>query len=249
MAAPHGVVREGYKFDMRTKLIGLGVLATLAGCAGERDLTGGPALRVVSAEQFPAPTREDLILQQKSYVIGPMDKVSIDVYGLPDLSKTVTVDSNGTIALPLVGTILAAGRTGAELADAIAASLRSRYVRDPQVTVNTDTVGQVVTVDGQVQSPGLYPVQGKMTLIRAIAGARGLTQYARSSYVVVYRQVNKRNVATLFDLRSIRQGLYADPDIYGNDVIYVGESAGSRLFATAIQSGALLSAPLVAILN
>ncbi len=76
-----------------------------------------------------------------------------------------------------------------------------------------------------------------------------MTQYGRSDYVVVYRQVNKRNIATLFDLRAIRQGLYEDPEIFGNDVIYVGESASSRLFATALQSGALLSAPLVAILN
>ena len=234
---------------MRKHLAGVGLLVALAGCAGERELTGGPALTVISVDQLPAPTREDQILQQKSYVVGPMDKVTVDVYGLPDLSKTLTVDSSGTIALPLVGTIMAAGRTTAELSGDIAARLRTRYVRDPQVTVNTDTVGQTMTVDGQVQAPGLYPVQGKMTLIRALASAHGLTQFARTNYVVVYRQVNKRNVATLFDLRSIHQGVYEDPEIYGNDVIYVGESASSRLFATVLQSGALLSAPLVAIIR
>ncbi|MCC8307045.1 hypothetical protein LLJ07_09565, partial [Bifidobacterium bifidum] len=63
------------------------------------------------------------------------------------------------------------------------------------------------------------------------------------------RQVKGKQMAALYDLRAIRQGIYADPEIYANDIVYVGESAGRRLFQAAIQGGTLLSAPLIAILR
>jgi polysaccharide biosynthesis/export protein len=227
-------------------LIGAALLS-LAGCAGEK-LVGRPDLQVVQNEELPAPSRQDLILQQRSYVIGPLDRVIIDVYGAPDLSRTVQVDASGIISMPLLGDVPASGKSPAELASAISERAR-RFVRNPNVTVTVDAVNQVVTVDGQVTKPGLYPVLGRMTLVRAIASASGVSDYADTNFVVVYRRVNQHDMAALYDLRAIRQGLYPDPEIFPNDVVYVGESGGRRAFQAIIQGGALLVAPLVAILN
>lgn len=225
-----------------------GVALLVSGCASDK-LVGRPDLQIVSGETLPPPTRKDLILQQRSYVIGPSDKVTIEVYGLPDLGRTITVDASGSISLPLVGTVEASGKSPAELSAAIASRLRGRYVRDPQVTVNADTVNQMITVDGAVQAPGLYPVSGRMTLVRAIASARGVTEFARTDYVVVFRQVNDKSMAALYDLRAIRSGIYPDPEVYANDIVSVGESGSQRFFKTLLQSGALLTAPLVAVLQ
>ena len=68
------------------------------------------------------------------------------------------VDASGRISMPLVGTIDARGKTAGELAKAVEAALRGRYVRNPEVTVNIkSSVSQVVAIDGQVVEPGLYP--------------------------------------------------------------------------------------------
>lgn len=221
----------------------------LGACGGGDKLVGRSDLTIVRNQDLPPPNQRDQILQQRSYVIGPLDRVIIDVYGAPDLSRTVQVDASGLASLPLVGSVDAAGKTPAELAGIVESRLRGRYVKNPSVTVSVDTVNQVVTVDGQVQKPGLYPVVGRMTLVRAIASASGVGDYADTNFVVVYRKVNNHDMAALYDLRAIRQGLYPDPEIYPNDVVFVGESGGRRAFQTIIASGGLLAAPLVAILN
>ena len=223
-------------------------LATLSGCGGREQLVGRPGMQVVDNTEMPPPNRSDLLLQQRSYLVGPSDKVSIDVYGVSELSRSVLVDASGGISLPLVGTIVAAGKSPAEIGKVIEIALR-QYVRDPKVTVTLEQTSQVVTVDGQVEKPGLYPVNGRMTLIRAVASAQGMSEYANQSHVVVYRRVNGQDMAALYDLRAIRAGMYPDPEIYSNDVVYVGESGGRRAFQALIQGGALLTAPLVAILN
>lgn len=221
--------------------------ALVGGCSSDK-LVGRPDLQVVSSQTLPPPTRQDVILQQRSYVIGPLDRVAINVYGMSDLTQTVQVDASGQIALPLVGTLEASGKSTSELAALLASRLR-RYVKDPQVTVNADTVNQMITIDGAVEAPGLYPVTGRMTLVKAIASAKGVTQFANTNYVIVYRRVNDKDMAAVFDLRAVRQGIYADPELFPNDVVMVGESGGRRVFSDLLSSGALLTAPLVAILN
>lgn len=221
----------------------------LAGCAGPDKLVGRPELQILPGSDLPVPSREDLILQRRAYVVGPFDRVDIAVYGMPELTRTVQLDASGRFSLPLIGEIEATGYTPAELGEMIADRLRGRYVRDPQVAVNADTVNQMVTLDGDVQKPGLYPVTGRMTLVRAIASAQGVSEYAATNFVVVFRRVNNQDVAALYDLRAIRQGAYADPEVYANDVIYVGESQARRFFGTLVQASTLLVAPLVAVLQ
>jgi polysaccharide biosynthesis/export protein len=228
-------------------IVGIMMLAT-AGCSGPK-LIGRPDMKIVQGDSLAAPSRDDLILAQRSYLIGPFDKVSIDVYGVPELARTVQVDASGKIALPLAGEIQASGNTPTQLAALIADQLRGRYVRNPQVTVNTDTVNQTMTVDGQVKKPGLYPVSGRMTLIRAVATAEGMTEFAKSDFVVVFRRVNSQDLAALYNLQAIRQGVYPDPEIFANDIVFVGESRATRIFRDVITSGALLAGPLTAVLR
>jgi len=182
-------------------------------------------------------------------LIGPLDTIQIDVFNVPEFNREIQVDSSGRISMPLVGTIDASGKTAGELASAIASALRGRYVRNPDVTVNIkSSISQVVTMDGDLVEPGLYPVTNQMTLLRAIASAKGLTQFGRSEDVVILRTVGGQKMAGLYNIDEIRKGSYDDPAIYANDVVVVGDSPQRRLIRDLIAMAPFLAAPLITIL-
>lgn len=228
----------------------LGTLA-LAGCSGQQALGGSQDVQVVQADALPAPGARDVAEVARAYLIGPFDKLKIDVFGLPDLAQRITqVDSSGQLSFPLVGTLTAAGKTPTEVARMIEDGLRAKYIRDPQVTVNLEeTVSQVVAIDGEVREPGLYPVVGRLTLMRAVATAKGLSEYADKKDVVVFRTVNGQKMAALYNLNAIRRGTYPDPEIFANDVVVVGDSPGRRLFKDIVAASALITTPLIILLR
>jgi polysaccharide biosynthesis/export protein len=223
------------------------VLGALSGCGGSKPLGGASDLTVYEGNELPAPDRSDLVAESRAYLIGPFDRLTIDVFGIEELSdKEVQTDASGRISFPLAGIVEAAGRTPGEVEEEIEMRLRQRYVRDPQVTVNLkETVSQVITVDGQVKEPGLYPVIGKMTLMRAVATASGTAEFAKLNDVVIFRTVNGQKLAALYDLKAIRRGNYADPEVFANDVVVVGESEARKIFKDALQVVPLLSGPLI----
>lgn len=199
---------------------------------------------------MPVPGRGDMVAGDRLALIGPLDTITVDVFGVPELSREMQVDAGGRISMPLIDTIDAGGKTSGELSRDIESRLRGRFVRNPDVTVNiTSSVSQVVTVDGQVVEPGLYPVTNQMTLLRAIASARGLSEFAKQDDVVILRTVDGKKIAGLYNIAAIRRGLYDDPSIYANDVIVVGDSPQRRLFRDFVGVAPFLAAPLVAILQ
>lgn len=216
-------------------ILPIALLALTAACSdGPRALSTPGAVQAVA--ELPPPERMDLLANNRPYLIGPFDRLTINVFGIEDLSNIETqVDASGRMSFPLAGTIDAAGKTPGELETEIGNRLRGRFIRDPQVTVNLkETVSQVVTVDGEVAAPGLYPVIGKMTLMRAIAVAKGSKEYARLDDVVVFRTVNGQKMGAVYNLKSIRQGIYADPEVFANDVVVVGNSEARRAVHDAI---------------
>lgn len=236
---------------MHKLCVALLLVPLLAGCASRRPLESTARLTVIqNSGTMPAPSRQDLTADDRPALIGPLDTVEVDVFGVPELSREVQVDASGRIAMPLAGTIDARGTTAAELSDAIAGALRQRYLRDPRVTVNIkSSVSQVATVDGQVVEPGLYPVTNQMTLMRVIASAKGVNEFARTEEVVILRTVNGKKMAGLYDLDAIRRGSYDDPAIYANDIVVVGDSPQRRMFRDFVSLAPLLAAPLVAVLQ
>ncbi len=222
----------------------------LSACSNRPSIEPGPNLTLVASDDLPAPEGVVAGSETRPFRVGPFDKLSVSVFGIPEMSQTVQVDAAGRVAVPLVGAIQAAGLTPSEGSEQIAQGLRGRYVRDPQVAVNADeTSTQVFTVDGQVAEPGVYPVLGRMTLVRAIASAKGASEFARLEDVVVFRKVGDRQMAALYNLGAIRRGTYRDPEIYPNDVVVVGDSPSRRLFRDFLQASPILVAPLIAVLQ
>ena len=224
----------------------------VAGCAGKRQpLVSTDRFTIVPNNSvLPSPERDDLTAADRPSLIGPLDTILVDVFNVPELSREIQVDASGRIAMPLAGTLDARGRTAEELADTIRSALRARYIRDPQVTVNLkSSVSQVVTIDGQVIEPGLYPVTNQMTLMRAIASAKGLSEFARQDDVVILRTVKSQRMAGLYNIGAIRRGAYDDPMIYANDIIVVGDSPERRRFRDIVSLAPLLAAPIIALFN
>lgn len=210
----------------------------IAGCAGGGYgglADQGAAVQVRST--LPEPGLVDLTPDQRAYRIGPLDTISVNVFGAEELDRTGMVDAAGNFAMPLVGDIQVGGLTTAQVGERIAERLRGRYVRDPQVSVGvTEMRSQRVTIDGAVNQPGIYPVIGRMSLLQAIATARGTSEFASLDKVAVFRTVEGQRLAAVFSLKEIREGRLEDPQIFADDIVVVGESGSRRQFQQIIQS-------------
>ena len=232
---------HGVDFLNVVRISSILLLLSLSACAGAGAIGNSPGVTVLSTEGLPEPTRMDQLAANRPYLIGPFDKLTIE-----DLTKEVQIDASGRLSFPLIGVVEAAGLTPNELSTQIESRLRGRYVRDPEVTVNLDeTISQVITVDGEVDKPGLYPVVGRITLLRAVATAGGTSEFAKLSDVIIFRTVNGKQLAGLYNLKAIRRGNYGDPEVFANDVIVVGDSQARRIFKDILQASPLLTTPLI----
>jgi len=109
-----------------------------------------------------------------AYEIHPGDQLLVSVYGETALTQTVTVLPDGYVNLPLVGRVRLAGRTPEAARKQLAVALE-QYIRDPLVTVEVVTQGQIdALVLGDVKSPGKYALRSNAKLSDAIAAAGGL---------------------------------------------------------------------------
>jgi polysaccharide export outer membrane protein len=232
------------------RLVFLLAVLPLAAACSSNHLTSSANLRVATGV-LPPPTLADIAPTPRTFVLAPRDVVAINVFGLTDLSlDRIQIDNSGNIAMPLAGTFLANGKTPDALSREIEQRLRIAHVRNPKVAINIlETQSQLVTVDGEVTTPGQYPVLGNMTLSKAVASAQGATQFANTRYVVIYRTVETKRYAALYDLSAIRSGEADDPEIYSGDSILVGESRVRRIFSDVLAASPLLVAPIITLIQ
>ncbi len=182
-----------------------------------------------------------------AYRIGTHDVLDISVFKVPELSKTVQVADNGTVNLPLVGAIKATGRTAREIEGELTKKYGDKYLQNPQITVYVKEFNsQRVTIDGAVRKPGMYPMRGQTTLLRAVALAEGLDTHTADDTVVVFRQKDGKRTAARFDIAAIRSGAAEDPTLQSGDVVVVGSSAIKQSFNNILK--VLPSAGLFALL-
>lgn len=111
-----------------------------------------------------------------NYLIGPEDVLTIDVFDVPELSKLdVEVSNDGTVSVPLIGSVKAAGLTQRQLRDELTQEWGKKYLNHPQVTLFIkDFKSRPVSVVGSVAKPGVYYMTGRRTLVEVLALAGGL---------------------------------------------------------------------------
>jgi polysaccharide biosynthesis/export protein len=127
----------------------------------------------------------------RPYVIGVSDVVRVTVWKDPNLSTDAAVRPDGTITLPLVGEVVAAGRTVVELQGKIGEHL-SAFAKDAVVTVAVVEVNSYrFTVAGNVERPGMFAPRYYVTVSEAIALAAGPNRYASTGKVVIVRGAHR----------------------------------------------------------
>jgi len=203
-----------------------------ANATDQADSSGSPAMKPTTGSVSLAKPELQAARQltavsdpnSAAYRIGPLDVLDISVFRVPELSKTVQVAATGTINLPLVGEMPAAGRTAQDIERDLTKRLGAKYLQSPQVNVNIKEYNsQRVTIDGAVKKPGVYPIRGNATLLQMIATAEGLTETAQTD-IAVFRDRDGKRLAAKFDIDAIRTGREKDPQISEGDLIVVSDS-------------------------
>jgi polysaccharide export outer membrane protein len=129
-------------------------------------------------------------LSGSEYRLAPGDVVRIITYGEDPLTGEFRVSDQGTVALPLAGSVKAAGRTPHQLEEAVAAMLKKRgMLTRPSVSVEVSTYRPIYVL-GEVNKPGQYPFQPGMTMVSAAAVGGGFTYRAVQDYASVVRTVD-----------------------------------------------------------
>jgi polysaccharide biosynthesis/export protein len=122
----------------------------------------------------------------QEYRIGPNDLVEIKIDKAEELSGTYRITTAGSFLMKFLGQIPAQGKTSEQLAKQIADGLRGRYLVDPDVRVAVvQHSGQAYFIQGAVHSPGMFQVQGRLTLLELITLAGGLTEnHGSTAYLI-----------------------------------------------------------------
>ncbi|OOG81461.1 hypothetical protein B0E41_17800 [Hydrogenophaga sp. A37] len=161
------------------------------------------------------------------YRIGTNDLLEFDVFGVPDMRRSVRVNATGSVSLPLIGSVPLAGLTAQQAEALLAKKYGENYLQNPQVSLFIrEFTTQRITIEGAVAKPGIYPVTGQLTLLRALALAGGGAQYAELNEIMLFRNTRGQpSEPKVFDLDKIRSGEVPDPIIQSDDVIVVKRNA------------------------
>ena len=214
-----------------------GFLAMIVtGCADKR---GGP---IAYGQTLGVPDQPVLVPLESNYRIAPMDQLAIKVFKSDDLTGDYDVDLAGRISMPFVGEVDAASLTTAQLDAKLTDLFGQKYLEHPDVSVSIKrSSARVVTVDGAVKEAGSFPVAGSLTLIQAVAMAKGTSDDANSRRVAVFRTVGGQRQAAAFDLTEIRRGQAPDPQIYPGDIVVVDGSSIKAFQKQILQNIPILS--------
>jgi polysaccharide export outer membrane protein len=170
-------------------------------------------------------------------LIGIGDTLKITVLSEPDQSRNVVVDLSGRISLPLAKDIVVAGLSTSDAAEAIAQTL-SKFMKNPNVTVEiAEKAKKVVTITGQVRTPGVYPIDREMNLIEAVGLAGGFAEMADLTRVTVTRRGGTQ--PTICDLQAFLAGTLATANLIVQDGDVIGVPEKNPALGTVFVYGAV----------
>ena len=182
---------------------------------------------IKDSETLPTPGDQEQINNPEPYqfVLGVGDEVTISVWRHDDLKRSVTIDPQGNIYLPMAGKIAASGMSISDLGETITIRL-SKYIRNPVVDINASVIqSQKFYVLGEVKTPGVYMFKKQMNILGGVVQAGGFTLDADLKKVLLLR--NQKGV---YQPRMLNLGiekinksaqLAVATDIQNGDIVYV----------------------------
>lgn len=180
------------------------------------------------------------VTDQGAITIGPGDLVDLTVFDVPELVLKVRVDAIGGVSLPLIGDLKLAGMTVRDSQQLIARELVARQlVRAPQVSLLIEEYAtQGITVYGEVNTPGVYPLFGPHRLYDAISAAGGLTMKAGGTVTILH--VGQRDHPEVITLSNENSVSHADVRIYPGDTIIVSKAGVVYVLGEVNKPGAFI---------
>ncbi len=156
------------------------------------------------------------------YTIGPHDAINIFVWREEELTRDVTVMSDGKISFPLIGSVVAQGRTVAQLKDAVTAELK-KFIDSPEVTIIVNASSRRIYTIGNVNAPGPYSLAANMTVLQSLSTAGGFSEWADTKNIVIIRRSDGKEVQHQFNYKEFISGKNLEQNIVlePNDTIVV----------------------------
>jgi polysaccharide export outer membrane protein len=192
--------------------------AAATGLKGAKGANWGDPPSLAAAPQ-PAASMSVPVAHPATYVIGPEDGLEISVWKDETLKTTSLVRPDGGISFPLVGELMAAGKTAEQLRDEIAKRL-DKYIPEAVVTVSVVHVASYrVYVLGRVNKPGDFAVGHDIDVLQALALAGGLTPFAHENDIRVVRKVDGKSESIPFRYSDVVK----DGDLAQNITLHSGD--------------------------
>ncbi len=167
--------------------------------------------------------KQSLKPAKQEYRIQEGDTLLISVWRESDLKEDVIVRPDGKISFPLAGDVQAVGLTFGELKLEITERLKE-FIKEPEVSISLKKSGsRKIIVLGQVSAPGVYTVTGRMTILEAIAQAKGFNVHAVTASVIHIRKGQQNAMGTRLDLsNALKQSdVSQNITLQSEDVVYV----------------------------
>ena len=184
---------------MLRKIVLLIGLAMLVACASDI-----PSVKTLAKHDESNPATST---SADSYLIGPGDVLSIDVWKEPDLSRQeILVRTDGKISFPLLNDVQAAGLTPLEMKRNMEAGLKD-FISSPFVTVHVrNPESQKIYILGEVQNTGEYPLTKNLTVLQAFALAGGFTEWASKKEIILLRNEGGQDKIYRINYKEITKG-------------------------------------------
>lgn len=203
-----------------------------------------PARKTAARSEAPPPAQTERPEAEPvpEYPLGPGDIVKITVYNNPDLTTEAEISQNGSISFPLVGEVKVGGLSRAQAERAISQSLgNGGFV--PNAHVNMLLLqyrSQQVSVIGEVNKPGKYPINQQVTLTDLIAMAGGITQKGGNTVTIIRKDRNGRTTQHEVDFKSVLSGGNPAKNVRidSEDIIYVAPAPVFYIYGEVRQPGA-----------
>ncbi|MDA8244169.1 MAG: polysaccharide export protein [Elusimicrobia bacterium] len=168
----------------------------------------------------------DAAAPEKEYPISAGDVINISVFPAQEFSREVTVQPDGSVEIPLLGSVDAAGMKTDELQKVLTAKF-SKYVSNPSITLSVRKFSfQRVAVIGEIKGAGYYEYREGMRLLDLVAQAGGLQDYARGAKVRIYRKskdgAKTTELVISADLDKVLSGdLDKNVALESGDIVYI----------------------------
>lgn len=158
-----------------------------------------------------------------AYTLNAGDEIEVSVWKEPELQKLILIRPDGKFSFPLVGEINAVDRTVAQVTSEITTKLKT-YIPEPVVSVTVKTIGgNKAFVIGQVNKPGAFDMNPRITVLQALSLAGGMTPFASANNIVIIRRSGNGEQMLPFRYEEVSRGRNLEQNILleGGDVIVV----------------------------